>query len=397
MENFLKFLFFSLSISFSLTLKIKTGQISNLGFERTLPQPNPNNTLNIPTTPQTNLPIPMNTSEQNPPTDENPLPRPFPRNTTLNPIPSDSFNSNNFTSGESEPDSPRFIRLPANTTNTTSNPVTSSTPSSGGLMEDLISLEALSNLPGNTSEQIMSPLFLREYSPLNEMRIIPSNFWFNSTKPNITKDFVMLRTKDNMALSCLLSGLVYLSNFDETDSNEYWIPEIIGENVLRLRSFNGGYLEYDPSYKRFICSNNFRNFKNLLNVFLSSRNGLCLLLKGPETRFISHSSEKLIYQNLTRTLDEFCFFGDEKKRIDPSKYYGYALNITDFIGRIPSEEQTDEQRGPMIGEEAPLNRRRPRSPLGNTTATITNITRERELNYSNELFNRLGIDGDLHP
>jgi hypothetical protein len=215
--------------------------------------------------------------------------------------------------------------------------------------ETLPSERVNETIPSETkmkTNELFVPPFFNEDMPSVMMRIIPINFWQGLNRESRVKNFVVLKTKDNQTLSCDNLGIVNFNQFNNTGNNfdHFWIPEEIGENMLRLRSYNGGYLEYDINSNMFICSNRIHNLGNTFHVYLTpiEKRRVCLLLKGYDLRFVSHMTNNLMLRNLTSNLDDFCFYGEEKPKMDEDLWFMSSTNMTNFMGGRPTERVVRE-------------------------------------------------------
>jgi hypothetical protein len=137
-------------------------------------------------------------------------------------------------------------------------------------------------------------------------RIIPPQFW----DQNLT-DAVVFVNNDGRALSCEKDGDLKLTRVSRQNKDHLWFPEMLKENIIRLRSYYGGYLSWDVNRNSLTCHSRDRNFLSRWEVLLQisdTKRNQCLFLLN-RGKFLGFDQKKLVWENWTGDHNKFCFFG----------------------------------------------------------------------------------------
>jgi hypothetical protein len=215
-------------------------------------------------------------------------------------------------------------------------------PESGGRMRFPHFNETVTEGPiwSNRSLLIGQPPVNPEGFWSEKYRIIPPQFW----DQNLTNAVIFVNN-DGRALSCEKDGdlkLLKLNRESRENNNHLWFPEILSENIIRLRSYHGGYLSWDVNKHSLTCDSREKNFLTRWEVLLQiseSKRNQCLFLQH-RGKFLGFHQKKLVWENWTGDHNKFCFFGmptsltnwHNKPRyiysFDPSRIFGRGENIS---------------------------------------------------------------------
>lgn len=177
---------------------------------------------------------------------------------------------------------------------------------------------------------LFAPPFTPEGFYDRQFRMIPPEFWFDR-QGNFGRDFIILKNAENYTLLCDQDGEIDLHQTNNnTNPNTFWIPEFLEENILRLRSYNGGYLSYDLENNQFSCDTRTKNLFNRWNILLSNdKESRCLYLFYFDGKFIEFNNDNLsldFWNPANR--DQFCFRGmrDFLSDFNDEELYFFSLN-----------------------------------------------------------------------
>jgi len=162
----------------------------------------------------------------------------------------------------------------------------------------------------NVTSNFFQPPFIPMGSFTSQLRVIPPQFWlYSQNNPNA----ITLNSNDNInALSCKLDGKVTLEPRSRNNSNLIWIPELIGENIVRFRSYNGGILHFNSITNEIACDSRRNDFLSQWAVFLNRDPRTQCMYLAWGNFLLGHQDLKATFENPSADLSKFCWVGDPK-------------------------------------------------------------------------------------
>lgn len=162
----------------------------------------------------------------------------------------------------------------------------------------------------NVTSNFFQPPFIPMGSFTSQLRVIPPQFWlYSQNNPNA----ITLNSIDNInALSCKLDGKVTLEPRSSNNSNSIWIPELIGENIVRFRSYHGGILHFNTITNEIACDSRRNDFLSQWAVFLNRDPRTQCMYLAWGNFLLGHQDLKATFENPSSDLSKFCWVGDPK-------------------------------------------------------------------------------------
>lgn len=197
-------------------------------------------------------------------------------------------------------------------------------PSRPTRFNDTRSMNVTSPIWSNRSILVGEPPFIPASFWTEKHRIIPPQFWDQNNT-----DAILLLNNNGEAVSCDKDGDVKLIRVSKNKPIHLWFPEFLIENIVRLRSYFGGYLVWDSNKGAFSCDSRLKNSISRWEVFLQiteSRRNQCLFLIH-KNKLLGFHEKKLVLENWSGDSNRFCFYGMPSSLIRWSDRASYKYNF----------------------------------------------------------------------
>ena len=161
----------------------------------------------------------------------------------------------------------------------------------------------------NLTTNLFEPPFIPSGFFTEDLRVIPPQFW-------VRKDSIfaiVLRKKDGKsALICKEDGSVSIAKYSEENKSQLFFPELVSENIVRLRSYHGGYLNFDTKKKSLSCDSRRKDFLSRFNVFLNRDPKTQCLFLAWHNFLLGYTEKDLLIETFKDSINKYCWIGDPK-------------------------------------------------------------------------------------
>jgi hypothetical protein len=162
---------------------------------------------------------------------------------------------------------------------------------------------------GNVTTNFFEPPFIPSGFFTERLRVIPPQFWVN--RDSIFA--IVLRKKDGKsALVCKEDGSVSIEKYSEENKSLLFFPELVSENIVRLRSYHGGYLNFDTKKKSLSCDSRRQDFLSRFTVFLNRDPKTQCLFVAWHNFLLGYTEKDLLIETFKDNINKYCWIGDPK-------------------------------------------------------------------------------------
>ena len=200
---------------------------------------------------------------------------------------------------------------------------------------------------------------------IDDFRIIPPQFWINGE--NVRAAIFRTLADGNKTLLCSSNGTISIDRPQTGQYDYIWFPEFVAEDIIRLRSYYGGYLSLDPNTRSLRCRARDRSFLTRWEIFINrDANNQCLFFRGHNAIIAAEGSNAQLLPFDINSPNKFCFIGDSTM-LDQWKNgntYFYNFNATTLLPQIglPSPLPTPTPTPTPTGDLTVLRRPNGSSP-----------------------------------
>ena len=189
---------------------------------------------------------------------------------------------------------------------------------------------------------------------------MPNKFW---KYDNNSRAVILRDSLDKKALQCDKSGAVKLLPIQPEQFDHLFFPEMVGENIIRLRSYHGGYLFYDINKKALSCDSRRHDFMTRWMVFLNrDPHTQCMFLMWNNT-VLGYDKDKLLIEPFGKDLKKYCWIGDPKniQSWRSANAYKSSFDPTVLTASMPPVNSAEPPERPATSS-TPSNSTQPMSP-----------------------------------
>ena len=177
-----------------------------------------------------------------------------------------------------------------------------------------------------------------------EIRVIPPQYWVNYN--NIIGVAFRSASNPKMAVSCNENGELSLLVTSLNEPGFVWFPEFVAENIVRLRSFYGGYLSFDANSNKLTCRARDKSFLTRWNVFINrDPKSQCLYLEAQLGAMGASTKDIQLLPVSSENANNICWVGDSTQMNNwrEGNTYVYSFNSTliqnlaDYLNKGPAQ------------------------------------------------------------